>query len=116
VIIDLGICTVLAAALAFSSLGATHPGEYHDNLEIARQMNERSLDAEEQFLSYQRCQNTVERREMQERAHSRRSERPRKLREERGVTEDGESFVPVMSYYRSFHNAKISLRPHPPPS
>jgi hypothetical protein len=61
-------------------------------------MNGRSLDAEKQLLSYQRCQNTVERREMQERAHSRRSERLRKLRKERGVTEGGKSFVPVMSY------------------
>ena len=92
------ISTLLTTALTFSSLVATHPGERHNHLELARQMDERSLDADEQVIRYQQCQNTVERRAMQERAHSCRAEQLRKLREEREVTEDGDNFAVIMEW------------------
>lgn len=87
------ISTLLTTALTFSSLVATHPGERHNHLELARQMNERSLDADEQVIQYQQCQNTAERRAMKEFTHSRRAERLGKLRKEGGVTEGGENFA-----------------------
>ena len=52
---------------------------------------------------------------MQERAYPRRAERLRMLREERSVTEDGESFALVMRC-NSLTNDNILSSTHTPPS
>jgi protocatechuate 3,4-dioxygenase beta subunit len=81
--------SLLVVGLSFTALTVAHPGEYHDKVRLARQMNERSLEAQEQNELYNQCSNSVERRAMQERAYARRAERLEQLRIERGVADDG---------------------------
>ncbi|TAQ86944.1 hypothetical protein B7494_g4740 [Chlorociboria aeruginascens] len=83
------LSAILAVAIVvFSSFTVAHPGEHHDKLKVTREMEERGSEAEEQINIYRQCQNTADRRAMQDRAHLRRAERLRKLREDRGVTGD----------------------------
>lgn len=83
---------VLFLGMSFTAPTFAHPGEVHDKVKVARQMNERSVDAQEQIDSYSQCSDSTERRAMQERAYARRGERLAKLREERGIKDDGEWF------------------------
>lgn len=81
--------SILVLGLTCTSLIVAHPGEHHDRVKVARDMNERGFDAEEQMGLYRQCSDSDERRAMKSRAHARRGERLRKLREERGITSDG---------------------------
>jgi pentatricopeptide repeat protein len=86
-----GISRILAiTAICLSCITSStfaHPGEHHDAFELMREMRARGLVASEQSESLGACQDSIESRELQERAFQRRAAKVQQLREERDIGE-----------------------------
>jgi protocatechuate 3,4-dioxygenase beta subunit len=94
-ILDIFIMAVFSrllavTALCFFALTAAHPGEHIDKVALHKEMKERGIEAEEQRRSYGECEDSEHSRARQERAYQRRAATVQRLREERGIADEGE--------------------------